>query len=57
MVFIWKLAIKPLGGAFGIYELLPAFIISSIVIVIVSLLTKAPSKEIEEDFEAVKAGK
>ncbi len=57
MVFIWKLAIKPLGGAFGIYELLPAFIVSCLVIVVVSLVTKAPSKEIEEDFEAVKAGK
>ncbi len=56
MVFIWKLAISKLGGAFGIYELLPAFIFSSICIVVVSLLTKAPSKEIEEDFEAVKAG-
>ena len=57
MVFIWKLGISKLGGAFAIYELLPAFIISCIVIVVVSLLTKAPSKEIEEDFEAVKAGK
>ena len=57
MVFIWKLVISKLGGAFAIYELLPAFIFSSIVIVVVSLLTKAPSKEIEEDFEAVKAGK
>ena len=55
MVFIWKLVISKLGGAFAIYELLPAFIFSSIVIVVVSLLTKAPSKEIEEDFEAVKA--
>ncbi|MBQ9806394.1 MAG: sodium/proline symporter PutP [Clostridia bacterium] len=56
MVFLWKLVISTLGGAFAIYELLPAFIFSSICIVVVSLLTKAPSKEIEEDFEAVKAG-
>ncbi len=56
MVFLWKLVISNLGGAFAIYELLPAFIFSSICIVVVSLLTKAPSKEIEEDFEAVKAG-
>ena len=56
MVFLWKLVISKLGGAFGIYELLPAFIFSSICIVVVSLLTKAPSKEIEEDFEAVKNG-
>ena len=57
MVFLWKLVISELGGVFAIYELLPAFIFSSLCIVIVSLLTKAPSKEIEEDFEAVRAGK
>lgn len=56
MVFLWKLVISKAGGVFAIYELLPAFIFSSVLIVIVSLLTKAPSKEIEEDFEAVKAG-
>ena len=56
MVFLWKLVISQLGGAFGIYELLPAFIFSSILIVVVSLLTKAPSKEIEEDFDAVATG-
>ena len=61
MVFIWKLLINPLGAHFGIsaltiYELLPAFIISCIFIVVVSLLTKKPSAEIEADFEAVKNG-
>lgn len=54
MVFIWKLGISRLGGAFAIYELLPAFIFSAICIVVVSLLTPPPSKEIEEDFEAVR---
>ena len=54
MVFLWKLVISKLGGVFSIYELLPAFIISSLCIVVVSLLTAPPSKEIEEDFEAVK---
>ena len=53
MVFLWKLVISKLGGVFGIYELLPAFIFSAICIVVVSLLTAPPSKEIEEDFEAV----
>ena len=53
MVFIWKLGISKLGGLFAIYELLPAFIISSLVIVIVSLITPKPSKEIEEDFESI----
>jgi sodium/proline symporter len=56
MVFLWKLVISKLGGVFAIYELLPAFIFSSVCIVVVSLLTKAPSKEIEEDFEAVRNG-
>ncbi len=56
MVFIWKLLISQLGGAFAIYELLPAFIFSGLCIVVVSLLTPKPSKEIEEDFEAVKSG-
>ncbi len=56
MVFIWKLLISKIGGVFAIYELLPAFVFSSVVIVVVSLLTPAPSKEIEEDFEAVRLG-
>ena len=56
MVFIWKLVLNPIGGVFAIYELLPAFIFSSILIVVVSLLTKKPSKEIEDDFDAVKNG-
>lgn len=54
MVFVWKLLISKLGGVFAIYELLPAFIFSSICIVVVSLLTAPPSKEIEEDFESIK---
>lgn len=55
MVFVWKYLIKPLGGAWNIYELLPAFICASLVIVVVSLLTPAPEKEIVDEFEAVKA--
>ncbi len=56
MVFVWNLVISKLGGIFAIYELLPAFLISSIVIVVVSLLTKKPSAEIEAEFEAVRNG-
>ena len=56
MVFLWKLVISEFGGVFAIYELLPAFIFSSICIVVISLLTKKPSKEIQEDFEAVRSG-
>lgn len=54
MVFIWNYLVKPLGGMFGIYELLPAFIVSCIFIVVVSLITKAPSKEILDEFELAK---
>ena len=57
MVFIWKLLVRPMGGLLNIYELLPAFIVSSILIVVVSLLTAPPSKEIEEDFDVVAKGK
>ena len=56
MVFLWKLVISKLGGVFAIYELLPAFIFSALCIVVVSLLTKAPSQEILDDFEAVRTG-
>ena len=54
MVFIWKLLLKPLGGIFGIYELMPAFLISCAFIVIVSLCTEKPSAELEEEFERAK---
>lgn len=57
MVFIWKYAIRPMGGLLDIYELLPAFIVASLAIVIVSLLTKAPDKEVVEEFDAVAKGK
>ena len=53
MVFVWKYLIAPMGGLWAIYELLPAFLAASIVIVAVSLLTSPPSAEITEEFEAV----
>lgn len=53
MVFVWKFLVKPLGGLFSIYELLPAFVISVIVIVIVSLCTGKPDDEIVSEFESV----
>ena len=53
MVFFWKLVINPMGGIWGVYCLLPAFIVSSIAIVLVSLVTKKPSKEIMDDFAAI----
>ncbi len=54
MVFLWKLVIKPMGGVFGLYELLPAFLFSCLCILVVSLLDKKPSAEMEAEFEAAK---
>ena len=54
MIFVWKFLVRPMGGVLGIYELLPAFIVASIFIVVVSLLTPAPEKEIVDEFESIK---
>lgn len=55
MVFIWKYLVRPMGGAWNIYELLPAFLLSLAAIIIVSLLTKAPEQEIIDEFDRVSA--
>ena len=55
MVFVWKFGIARLGGLFSIYELLPAFFISCIAIVCVSLATKAPEEEVTDVFDQVGA--
>lgn len=55
MVFVWKFVIAKQGGIFAIYELLPAFLCALAAIIIVSLVTKAPEKEITEEYDAVKA--
>ncbi len=56
-IFLWKFLIRPLGGVWNIYELLPAFVVACIFIVVVSLVTKAPDKEITDAFDAVLAEK
>lgn len=60
MVFIWKYAVRPLGGALDIYELLPAFLIAIVVNVAVSLLTSKHNmgqtqQDIEQEFDEVAA--
>ena len=50
MVFIWKLLLKPMGGILNIYELLPAFLISCIFIVVVSKMTKTDPR-VQEDYD------
>ena len=53
MVFIWKYLIRPIGGAWNVYELLPAFLVACACILIVSLLTKAPDREILDEFDSI----
>ena len=55
MVFLWKYLVRPMGGIWDIYELLPAFLLALAAIVIVSLATAEPSKEIQDEFDRVKA--
>ncbi|MBR4993841.1 MAG: sodium:proline symporter, partial [Lachnospiraceae bacterium] len=54
MVFIWKYLVRPMGGVWDLYELAPAFLIGIIAIVVVSLVTEKPEKEIQEEFDSVK---
>ena len=52
-VFIWKYLVSPLGGVFAVYELLPAFIVGLVAVIVGSLLSKAPSLEITNEFDKV----
>ena len=56
MIFVWKYLVRPMGGAWDIYELLPAFLVAITLNVIVSLATKAPEQEIIDEFEKVARG-
>lgn len=53
-VIVWKEVLKTLGGVFGIYELLPGFIVATVSIILISLITNPPSQEIVAEFESVK---
>ncbi len=53
MVFVWNFFISKLGGVWGIYELLPAFLFSCVAIVAVSLLTKRPEEAVLREFDLV----
>ena len=50
-VIVWNLFVKQLGGIFAVYELLPGFVFALIAIVVVSLLTEEPSKEVTDEFD------
>ncbi len=53
-IFVWKFAVRPNVAALDFYELLPAFILALLTIIIVSLATPKPEKAIVDDFESVK---
>ncbi len=57
MVFLWKFLLRPLGGLWNIYELLPAFLAAALAILLVSLKTPAPDNEILTVFDRMKAQK
>lgn len=46
---------QTLGTATGLYSLAVGFLLSLVMIIAVSLLTKAPSKEITDEFDRVAA--
>ena len=50
-IFLWKYLVRPLGGVWDIYELLPAFLLACVAIVVVSLCTKAPEQAILDEFD------
>ncbi len=52
-IFVWKFGVRPMGGAFNIYELLPAFLVNLVVAIIVSKITPEPSKDIQNTFDEV----
>ena len=57
MVFIWKYGVRPMGGAWDLYELAPAFLVALIFIVVVSLVTPAPEEEVQTTFDKVNGNK
>ncbi len=52
-VIVWKQFISKLGGIFAMYEMIPAFAVSLVAIVVVSLLDEEPSAEIQAEFDSV----
>ncbi|MFD2216786.1 MULTISPECIES: sodium/proline symporter PutP [Metabacillus] len=54
-VVVWKQLTTSGAISFSLYEIVPGFILAWIAVLIVSLATGAPSKDIEEEFEQAKA--
>ena len=52
--FVWKFYLSGLDyEIFKLYELAPGFLLSFLTIIVVSLCTKPPSKEITDEFDQV----
>lgn len=57
MVFVWKYGVRPLGGVWDMYELLPAFLVSTLCIVVVSLCDRQPERAVLDDFDSATASR
>jgi len=53
MIFVWKFPVRPMGGLWNIYELLPAFLTALLVNVVVSLLTSAPEDSVLVEYDSL----
>ena len=52
-VIIWRRLGATLGGIFTLYEIVPGFLLSALVIYVVSKMDKEPSQDIIDEFEKV----
>ncbi len=52
---LWTYVIGKYLLPIGLYEIIPGFIVALVVAIVVSLLTKEPSKEVTDTFDEVKA--
>ena len=57
-VILWIVVISPMGETgsdfWNLYEILPGFIVNLVVTVVVSLFTKKPEQNVEEELNIVK---
>ena len=55
LIFIWKFGVRTAFANtwLDIYELLPAFLLNVILVIVVSLITKAPESKITDEFDSV----
>ena len=51
VVFAWKSVIPETSEWFNVYEMIPGFILASLTIIVVSLLSAEPENEVKETFE------